>query len=197
MIKRKAHYVDNKKFYETIVEYKKCLKHAKTEGVDRPRIPEYAGECILKIAENLATKPCFINYSYKEEMISDGIENSITYFNDYDPKKGKNPFAYFTQVIYYAFLRRINKEEKSRYTALNNLMQNVVPNFHAGHNIISDEQNPLLNRDIFDSINTFLNRFENKERVKKSKRLAKKKVLKRKKNHGKSSRTAIPATAHH
>jgi len=184
--KRKAHYVDNKKFYETIVEYKSKTKQALKDKGDKPRIPEYAGECILKIAENLATKPCFINYSYKDEFISDGVENCITYFNDYDPKKGKNPFAYFTQVIYYAFLRRINKEEKSRYTALNNLMQNVVPNFHGGHNIVGDEQNPLLNRDIFDTINAFMSRFEDKERVKKIKRLAKKKVLKRKK-HGKSS----------
>lgn len=179
--RKKVHYVDNKRFYAVILEYKKHIK----EGL-RPRIPDYAGYCILKIAENLATKPCFMNYSYKEEMIGDGIENSITYFNDYDPKKGKNPFAYFTQVIFYAFLRRINKEERSRYTALNNLMQNVVPNFHGGHNIISDEQNPLLNRDIFDNINLFMARFEDKEKAKKNKRLIKKKKVRKKKN-GKAS----------
>ena len=70
------------------------------------------GECILKIANHLSYRPNFINYTYKEEMISDGIENSLQYIDNFDPEKSKNPFAYFTQIIYFAFIRRIQKEKK-------------------------------------------------------------------------------------
>ena len=112
---KKVHYVDNQKFYKAIVEYRQKLQDARDAGRDDPRIPDYIGECIWKIAEKLSTKPCFMNYSYRDEMVSDGIENCILYFKDYDPQKGQNPFAYFTQVIYYAFIRRISKEERNRY----------------------------------------------------------------------------------
>lgn len=110
-----ANYVDNKQLYAVILNYKANVKQAKEDGADKPRIPNYVGECILLIAQRLATKPNFINYSYRDEMISDGIENCISYFDNFDPVKSDNPFAYFTQIIYYAFLRRIQKEKKQVY----------------------------------------------------------------------------------
>jgi hypothetical protein len=110
-----AHYVDNKHLYATILQYKSDVEIAKAENKPKPQIPNYVGQCILLIAQRLATKPNFINYSYKEEMISDGIENCISYFDNFDPKKSDNPFAYFTQIIYFAFLRRIQKEKKQVY----------------------------------------------------------------------------------
>jgi hypothetical protein len=110
-----ANYVDNKQLYATILDYKANVKQAKEDGTDKPHIPNYVGECILLIAQRLATKPNFINYSYRDEMISDGIENCISYFDNFDPAKSDNPFAYFTQIIYYAFLRRIQKEKKQVY----------------------------------------------------------------------------------
>ena len=110
-----THYVDNKQLYTVIVEHKTQLELADMNGTPRPEIPKYVGECILLIAQRLATKPNFINYSYREEMISDGIENCISYFNNFDPSKSDNPFAYFKQIIYYAFLRRIQKEKKQVY----------------------------------------------------------------------------------
>ena len=112
--KKKVHYVDNKKFLAAIVERKVLLKEAEDEGESKPQITNYLGECILKIANHLSYRPNFINYTYKEEMISDGIENSLQYIDNFDPEKSKNPFAYFTQIIYYAFIRRIAKEKKQQ-----------------------------------------------------------------------------------
>ena len=77
-----------------------------------PPVTNYIGECFLKIATHLSYRPNFINYSYRDEMISDGIQNCLQYAYNFDPEKSKNPFAYFTQIIYYAFLRRIQAEKK-------------------------------------------------------------------------------------
>ena len=112
--KKKVHYVDNKKFLAAIVERKVLLKEAEEEDDPKPQISNYLGECILKIANHLSYRPNFINYTYKEEMISDGIENCLQYIDNFDPEKSKNPFAYFTQIIYYAFIRRIAKEKKQQ-----------------------------------------------------------------------------------
>ena len=109
------HYVDNQKFFEEILEYKKQCKIAAEQGLDKPRVSEYIGSCILLIAERLSTKPRFMNYSFRDELVSDALENCFLYFDNFDPEKSQNPFAYFTQIIYYAFHRRISKEEKNRY----------------------------------------------------------------------------------
>lgn len=110
-----AHYVDNKKLYQAIVEYKQLVLDKEAAGQPKPPIPSYIGHCMLMIASRLSLKPNFVNYSYREEMISDGIENCICYFDNYNPARSDNPFAYFTQIIYFAFLRRIQKEKKQLY----------------------------------------------------------------------------------
>ena len=112
--KKKVHYVDNKKFLAAIVERKELLKEAEEAGEGKPQISNYLGECILKIANHLSYRPNFIKYTYRDEMISDGIENSLQYIDNFDPEKSKNPFAYFTQIIYFAFIRRITKEKKQQ-----------------------------------------------------------------------------------
>lgn len=109
------HYIDNKTFYEAIKQHKINIKQAEADGQPKPIIPNYIGSCILLIANRLSTKPNFINYSYKDEMVSDGVENCIMYIDNFDPDKSTNPFAYFTQIIYFAFLRRIQKEKKHLY----------------------------------------------------------------------------------
>ena len=106
------HYVNNKDFLYAIVEYKKSVANAEQNGEDRPIITRYLGECFLKIATHLSYKPNFVNYMFREDMISDGIENCVQYINNFDPTKSSNPFAYFTQIVYFAFLRRIAKEKK-------------------------------------------------------------------------------------
>ena len=113
--KKKKQYVNNEDFLKALVGYKEACAVAKKEKKQPPPIPNYIGECFMKIAEGLSHKPNFINYTYREEMISDGIENCLQYFDNFDPSKSKNPFAYFTQIIYFAFLRRIGKEKKQLY----------------------------------------------------------------------------------
>ena len=109
---KNAHYVDNKKFHQAMIEWKEKCKDAEEAGDDIPKISDYIGECFLKIANGLSYRPNFINYTYRQEMISDGIENCLQYIHNFNPDKSKNPFAYFTQIIYYAFVRRIQKEKK-------------------------------------------------------------------------------------
>ena len=108
----KQEYVNNKDFLAAMIEYKASVQNAETKNKSRPIVPTYVGECIMKIATHLARKPNFVNYTFKEEMISDGIENCLQYLDNFNPSKSNNPFAYFTQIIYYAFVRRIQKEKK-------------------------------------------------------------------------------------
>lgn len=108
----KNHYINNVDFLNAIKEYKVHVQDAENAGDPKPPVPEYIGECILQIATHLSRKPNFANYTYIDEMISDGIENCLMYFDNFDPNKSSNPFAYFTQIIYYAFIRRIQKEKK-------------------------------------------------------------------------------------
>ena len=110
--KQKQHYVDNKKFLQEITNYRLAVEAAKRNDEQKPRITHYLAECFLKIATHLSYRPNFINYMYKEDMISDGVENCVQYIDNFNPEKSKNPFAYFTQIIYYAFLRRIAKEKR-------------------------------------------------------------------------------------
>ena len=112
--KKPIHYVNNKEFLAAIVERKVLIADAEAQGEDPPQISNYLGECILKIANHLSYRPNFINYTYREEMISDGIENCLQYIDRFDPNMSSNPFAYFTQIIYYAFVRRITKEKKQQ-----------------------------------------------------------------------------------
>jgi len=111
----KIHYVDNQKFLEEMIVYKGKCKDAKNRGEPTPQISEYVGECFMKIANRLSFRPNFINYAFREDMISDGIENCVQYIRNFDPEKSKNPFAYFTQIIFFAFIRRIQKEKKQLY----------------------------------------------------------------------------------
>ena len=109
---KKEHYVDNKQFLEAMKAYKKLCRKAKTEKKDKPPVDNYLGSCFLKIANHLSYRPNFINYTFRDDMISDGIENCLQYLKNFNPAKSNNPFAYFTQIIYYAFIRRIQKEKK-------------------------------------------------------------------------------------
>lgn len=124
--KKSEHYVNNKEFLQALIVYKEKVSKARELYFEKngkyppnggnwdgkPRIPNYLGECFLKIATHLSYKPNFVNYMFRDDMISDGIENSVQYIHNFDPLKSSNPFAYFTQIIHYAFLRRIQKEKK-------------------------------------------------------------------------------------
>ena len=117
-------YVNNKEFLEAMVAWGEKCAEAKQNGKEQPPVTNYIGECFLKIATHLSYRPNFINYTYRDEMISDGIENCLQYVANFNPEKSKNPFAYFTQIIYYAFLRRIQKEKKQTHVK-NKMIENV------------------------------------------------------------------------
>ena len=110
--KKSEHYVNNKELLEALIVYREKVAIAKEKDLPKPRITNYLGSCFLKIATHLSYKPNFVNYMFRDDMISDGIENCVQYIHNFDPEKSRNPFAYFTQIIHYAFLRRIQKEKK-------------------------------------------------------------------------------------
>ena len=134
MAAKAKHYVNNKEFLQAIIDWKEKVKDAESAGEEQPPVTDYIGECFMKIAQHLSFRPNFINYSYKEEMIGDGIENCLQYVNNFNPEKSKNPFSYFTQIIYYAFIRRIQKEKKQTHVKHKIIEKSMMPTF---------EQNPL------------------------------------------------------
>lgn len=133
-----AHYVDNKKFLEALIEYRKQIDLAIQNNEEKPRVSNYIGECFLKIATHLSYKANFINYTFKDDMISDGIENCLTAVEKFDPTRGSNPFAYYTQIIYFAFVRRILKEKKQQATKYK-LLENIDIDQLVSHSEDSDE----------------------------------------------------------
>ena len=174
--KKKNHYVDNERFLADIVEYKKQCKIAEAEGREKPRLSDYIGKCIFLIAENLAHKPRFMNYSFVDEMKSDAIENCLMYFDNFDSDKYSNPFAYFTQITNYAFHRRINKEEKNRYIMYKKFQEHVIDTYD-NVSYSETEDSSMLNYVVYDNINDFIQRFEKREEEKKAKRKEKKEGL--------------------
>jgi hypothetical protein len=140
--KARPHYVDNKKFGEAIVEYVNRVTAAKESEQPIPIVPTYIAECFLKIAEGLSHKVNFIRYTYREEMVMDAVENCLRAINNYNPNAvtrtgTPNAFAYFTQICYFAFLRRIEKEKKQQDIKFKFIEQSGVEEFIA--NIQGDD----------------------------------------------------------
>lgn len=171
----KIHYVNNKMFFTVLLKYKKQLEEARLENKPEPPIPNYVGECLYKIATRLSLKPNFINYTYRDEMISDGLENCINYLNNFNPEKSENPFAYFTQIIHFAFLRRIEKEKKHLY-----IKQKTLENFYfegllADQSVADSDTGKPVNVDL-DNVymNNLVEAFQEKQQKKQLKAKAKK-----------------------
>lgn len=167
---RKRHYVNNPDLHAALIEYQAQVKKAEDEGKEIPVIPRYIGEAILQIATKLSNKGNFINYPFKEEMILDGVENAIAYgVRNFDTSR-TNPFAYFTQIIYYAFLRRIEKEKKQLYIK-HKVTQNSVIN---GEIFSSSEHSNQGSADYVemdsDYMSDFVENFEKKKLAKKTKK---------------------------
>tara|TARA_R100000231_G_scaffold128084_1_gene99079 strand:+ start:755 stop:1342 length:588 start_codon:yes stop_codon:yes gene_type:complete len=170
------HYIDNKEFYNAMVEWKKLVVEADNSGDPKPPVTDYIGECFFKIATHLSYRPNFINYPFRDEMIGDGIENCLMYCSNFDPDKSKNPFSYFTQIIYYAFLRRIQKEKKQTYIkykmteihdrdgTFKNLLQN---NSHSMEEWDNNSNPDDLLKNHFNLTDTDIEKFEPKKKRKK------------------------------
>ena len=150
IIKRKTrkptdeHYVDNKKFLQAMEEWQKDCSIAKTLNKPVPPVSDYIGECFMKIAHHLSYRPNFINYTYRDEMIADGIENCVQYSYNFNPEKSKNPFAYFTQIIYYAFVRRIQKEKKQSHIKNKMIERDIYETFTTQKHDVNDYHHPTF-----------------------------------------------------
>ena len=162
--KKPKHYVNNADFLKALIEYKEKCDEANKNDKEEPNIPNYVGECFLKIAEHLSRKPNFISYSFRDEMISDGIENCIMYFRNFDPDKSKNPFAYFTQIIYFAFLRRIMKEKKQLYVKYKATEQFGILD---EYEMLEDSDGVAKQFELYDNISEFIHNFEESKKKKK------------------------------
>jgi DNA-directed RNA polymerase specialized sigma24 family protein len=164
-------YVNNRDFYEDLKRYKKAVRKAKREKTDPPRISAYIGECIYLINNKLAKKYNFVSYTWLDEMVSDGIENCIMSVDNFDEKKSTNPFAYFTQIAWNAFIRRIAKEKKQQYIKHKN-MQNVLDvDLFLAELGVNSQNNDYRSDEVIKS-------FEERETTKKKKKTKKKGVEK-------------------
>lgn len=157
----KNNYIDNKLFFNAMADYIKSVRKAKRLKTNKPKIPEYIGSCFMLIAENMSHKYNFLNYTFRDEMIMDAVENCVMYCDNFDYIKYKNPFAYFTQICYYAFIRRIQKEKKQLYVKYKSTEQ-------AG---LTDEFEQLENKQYeqYDNISEFIQKFETARTLKKEK----------------------------
>ena len=165
----KKNYINNADFMAALIAY----KEAKKLNEDAP-IPNYIGECFMKIAEGLSHKPNFINYTYRDEMVGDGIENCLMYFANFNPEKSNNPFAYFTQIIYFAFLRRIAKEKKQTYVKYKATEQfGILDEFE----MMEMEDGTTRQFQLYDNLSEFIDNFETGQKEKKKKVAIKKKGL--------------------
>jgi hypothetical protein len=172
----KGHYIDNSKFNDEMTKWIKKVRTAEKNGKDRPPVTDYIAECFLKIAEHLSYRPNFMNYPYREEMVGDGIENCLMYAHNFNPDKSSNPFSYFTQIIYYAFLRRIEKEKKQSYVKFKVMEENADSKFYKWfkENYFEKEGKPELS-EVFNLTERDVERFEEKAGTGKKKPTKKKK----------------------
>ena len=164
MSKKTKHYINNADFLKALIDYRAACDEAKRNDKQDPIVPNYIGECFIKIAEHLSRKPNFVSYSFRDEMIADGIENCIMYFRNFDPTKSSNPFAYFTQIIYYAFLRRIQKEKKQLYVKYKATEQiGILDEFE----MMEFEDGTNKQFELYDNISEFIENYEVAKKTKK------------------------------
>ena len=164
-------YINNEDFKNALLKYKEDCETASTLGKPKPKIPNYIGECFIKLAEGLARRPNFFGYSYKDEMISDGIENCLMCFENFDTNRN-NPFAYFTQILWWCFVRRIKKERKQQY-----IKYKATENFGVldEAELISLSDGQLQQMEIYDNMYVFIEKYEKENELKKVKGIVEKK----------------------
>jgi hypothetical protein len=175
---KSSHYVDNEKFFKTIIEYIKAAKKAKKEKLPLPQIPNYLGECWTLIAWGILKNHHFYKYPYqvKQELAQDAVENCVKYFDRFDPKYGKNPFGYFSLLILRSFYRSIAKEKKILYVKYKESIRRGVGDLLAEvEKELGTQENPeLQSSKVYDNIGVFVEKFEDSVRKKKEKAAAKK-----------------------
>ena len=170
--RRKVNYVNNRDFYNAIVEYRNKCKVAEAEGKQIPVMSRYIGECISEIAKRYSTKPMFSGYVFRDEMIEEAVLNCILYFHNFNPDKGDNPFAYFTQVIKNSYWRTIRNEKKKLYTKFKMMIETNISNSSSA---VQEHDQQIYNDYIKQSegsrkyMENFIRDFEESERKRKEK----------------------------
>lgn len=169
-----ADYVSNQDLLDALIEYKKKKEEAEDAGRKKPKLPDFIGECILKIASRLSYRPNFANYPYREEMVSDAVLNCITYIDNFDPEKSSSPFGYLTQICWFSFVRIINKEKREKYTQYKYAENQNDKDFHAWFNETYAGVD-IGRRDFFGLTDLDMERFDDMLTPKKTKRKRKSK----------------------
>ena len=163
----KNHYINNKDFLKEMIKYRTAIRKAKRLGQPKPQIPTYVAKCFMMIAENLSHKPNFLSYTFRDDMVADASENCVMYVDNFDPSKSSNPFAYFTQITYYAFLRRIQKEKKQLYVKYKSTeTAGILDEFELNEN----EDGTFRQFELYENISEFISNYENARKAKKAQR---------------------------
>lgn len=152
---RAKNYINNKTLYASMIQHRNSLEESIKNNKPKPQLSNYIGQSILLICNNLAKKPNFSGYTYKQEMISDGIIDCIAAADNFNPEKTNNPFAYFTQIAWNAFIRRIHKEKKQTYIKHKNFENSFLMN-----ELWSDSENMHLKSNEFSE--EVIKNYENK-----------------------------------
>lgn len=177
----KNHYINNKDFLKEMIKYRTAIRKAKRLGQPKPQIPTYVAKCFMMIAENLSHKPNFLSYTFRDEMVADAIENCVMYVDNFDPSKSSNPFAYFTQITYYAFLRRIQKEKKQLYVKYKATeTAGILDEFELNEN----EDGTFRQFELYENISEFIVNYENAKKAKKVKKAGLEKFVDENSNSG-------------
>lgn len=186
MKKERTHYIDNVKFFEELKKHKKEVQKSIRLGVDPPQLSEYIGECFIKIANNMAFRPNFNNYTFLDEMICDGIENCLIYVDNFDPRKSTNAFAYFSQIVWYAFIRRISKEKRqlsTKYRYIETLgMEDLIRQAHDAGEYETPYIDYLKNQVALATTELDAEREKSPDMIKRPKYMSKKTTKKKKSN---------------
>ena len=164
--KNKKNYVDKEKLNAALIDYVAQCKEAEAVGDPRPVASDYIGRCIWDIANGVAMRPNFSSYPFAEDMVMDGVENCLLYMHNFNPEKSNNPFGYFTQIIWYAFLRRIAKEKKQMYIRYKSSSEMIA----LGMTYDGDEQLNIGGANV-EYINDFIEDYE--EKLNKNKEISK------------------------
>jgi hypothetical protein len=165
--KDKPHYVNNAQFSQAVVDYVTLLdKERKSGNNNLPKVPDYIAECFLKICEGLSHKSNFVRYTYREEMVMDAVENCLKAIENYNleaaTRTGKpNAFAYFTQISWFAFLRRIEKEKKQQDIKMKYINQSGIENFL--DNELGDEQSASVAQAFVDQLRIRIDEVKEKD----------------------------------
>lgn len=168
-MRKTTKYISNKKLYNAMIEHNNKINECIRKNIDKPKISNYIGECIMLICNNLSKKPNFSGYTYRQEMILDGIIDCIAAVDNFDPDKTNNPFAYFTQISWNAFVRRIHKEKRQTYIKHKNFENKYLIEDYLYDEDITDNSQLKFNEYSNDIITSFENNIiKNRKSNKKS-----------------------------